>query len=37
MTELGVPEPSVDLLDTSHRVRDGYAGMIIATGFAGNQ
>lgn len=37
LTELGVREPSVDLLDTSHRVRDGYAGMIIATGFAGNQ
>ena len=37
LTELGVPEPSVDLLDTSHRVRDGYAGMIIATGFASNQ
>lgn len=37
LTELGVPEPSVDLLDTSQRVRDGYAGMIIATGFASNQ
>jgi len=36
LIELGVPEPSVDLLDTSHRVRDGYAGMIIATGFASN-
>jgi hypothetical protein len=34
LTGLGVREPSVDLLDTSHRVRDGYAGMIIATGFA---
>jgi hypothetical protein len=37
LAELGVREPSVDLLDTSHRVRDGYAGMIVATGFASNQ
>lgn len=37
LTELGVPEPSVDLLDTRYRVRDGYAGMIVATGFAGGQ
>jgi hypothetical protein len=35
LTKLGVREPSVDLLDTSYRVRDGYAGMIVATGFAG--
>jgi NNMT/PNMT/TEMT family len=37
LIELGVREPSVDLLDTSQRVRDGYAGMIIATGLAGSQ
>lgn len=37
LTELGVREPNVDLLDTSYRVRDGYAGMIVATGFASNQ
>lgn len=37
LTELGVREPSVDLLDTRPRARDGYAGMIIATGFASNQ
>jgi hypothetical protein len=37
LTELGVREPRVDLLDTSSRVRHGYAGMIVATGFAGNQ
>ena len=37
LTELGVRDLSVDLLATSHRVRDGYAGMIIATGFASNQ
>jgi NNMT/PNMT/TEMT family len=37
LAELGVREPSVDLLATSPRVRDGYAGMIIATGFASNQ
>lgn len=37
LTELGVREPSVDLLDTKHRVRDGYAGMIVATGFVSNQ
>ena len=34
LTGLGVRELSVDLLETSHRVRDGYAGMIVATGFA---
>jgi hypothetical protein len=36
LTALGVQERSVDLLETSHRVRDGYAGMIVATGFAGD-
>jgi hypothetical protein len=34
LAALGVHELSVDLLETSHRVRDGYAGMIVATGFA---
>ncbi len=37
LVDLGVPEPSVHLLETSHRVRDGYAGMIIATGFASSR
>ena len=37
LTVLGAREPSVELLKTSHRVRDGYAGMIVATGFVGNQ
>jgi hypothetical protein len=37
LTALGVREPSVELLKTSHRIREGYAGMIVATGFAGNQ
>jgi hypothetical protein len=37
LKDLGVREPSVDLLDTRAQVRDGYAGMIVATGFAGNQ
>jgi len=37
LIELGVHEPSVELLDTRNRVRDGYAGMIVATGFAGSQ
>jgi NNMT/PNMT/TEMT family len=37
LTALGVRERSVDLLETSHRVRDGYAGMIVATGFASGQ
>ena len=31
-TELGVGELSVELLRTKHRVRDGYEGMIVATG-----
>jgi hypothetical protein len=34
-TELGARELSVEPLHTSHRVREGYAGMITATGFAG--
>jgi hypothetical protein len=33
-TELGASELSVELLQTTHRVRDGYKGMIVATGFA---
>lgn len=37
LTELGVREPSVDQLGTSNRVRDGYTGMIVATGFAGKR
>ena len=37
ITALGVHELSVDLLETSHRVRDGYTGMIVATGFAGDE
>lgn len=37
LTELGVREPSVDLLDTRDRVRDGYTGMIVATGFVDNR
>jgi hypothetical protein len=37
LTKLGVREPEVDLLDTSYRVRDGYAGMIVATGFTSDQ
>lgn len=31
-TELGVDDLSVELLLTEHRVRDGYQGMIVATG-----
>jgi hypothetical protein len=34
LTDLGATKLSVDLLKTKHRVRDGYAGMIVATGFA---
>jgi hypothetical protein len=37
LTALGVDNPRVELLKTTHRVRDGYAGMIVATGFAGNR
>jgi NNMT/PNMT/TEMT family len=36
LTALGVREPSVEPLETRHRVRDGYAGLIVATGFASN-
>lgn len=35
-TELGVSDLSVELLQTEHRVRDGYAGMIVATGVVRN-
>jgi hypothetical protein len=37
LTELGVREPSVELLETKPEVRDGYTGMIVATGFASNR
>jgi len=37
LTELGVREPSVELLDTEPEVRDGYNGMIVATGYASNR
>jgi NNMT/PNMT/TEMT family len=37
LSALGVGEPSVELLRTSHRVRDGYEGMIVATGFASKE
>jgi hypothetical protein len=37
LTELGVREPRVELLETKPAVRDGYAGMIVATGFASNR
>ena len=33
-TELGAGELSVEVPETVHRVRDGYTGMIVATGFA---
>lgn len=33
-TELGASKLSVELLRTKHRVRDGYEGMIVATGLA---
>jgi NNMT/PNMT/TEMT family len=33
---LGVSELSVDLLQTADRVRDGYEGMIVATGIVGS-
>lgn len=36
LTELGVREPRVNLLSTRCRVGDGYAGMLVATGFTGN-
>jgi hypothetical protein len=34
LTELGASELSVEMTETEHRVRDGYTGMIVATGFA---
>lgn len=37
LIKLGVHEPSVELLDTSKRVRDGYSGMIVATGRVSDQ
>jgi NNMT/PNMT/TEMT family len=37
LTELGVREPNVELLETKPEVRDGYTGMIVATGFASNR
>lgn len=36
-TELGAHDLTVELPETPHRVRDGYTGMIVATGFAGGQ
>jgi NNMT/PNMT/TEMT family len=36
LAALGVCELTVYPLETSHRVREGYAGMIVATGFAGD-
>ena len=33
-TELGASEVSVEWLQPKHRVREGYEGMIVATGFA---
>jgi hypothetical protein len=33
-TGLGARKLSVELLETEHRVKDGYAGMILATGFS---
>jgi hypothetical protein len=35
--QLGVCQLSVELPGTSHRVRDGYEAMIVATGFAGER
>lgn len=37
LADLGVREASVELLDKKPAVRDGYAGMIVATGFASNR
>jgi len=34
LAELGATDLSVQPLQAKHRVRDGYAGMIVATGFA---
>jgi hypothetical protein len=37
LTELGVRDPNVQQLTTAPEVRDGYTGMIVATGFASNR
>jgi hypothetical protein len=37
LTALGADGLSVELLTTKHRVREGYHGMIVATGFACSQ
>jgi hypothetical protein len=37
LIELGVREPTVALLDTKPKVRDGYDGMIVATGYASDR
>jgi hypothetical protein len=37
LTALGADELSVELIRTEHRVREGYAGMFVATGFACGQ
>jgi hypothetical protein len=37
LIELGVREPTVQTLTTKPAVRDGYTGMIVATGFASNR
>ncbi len=37
LTALGADRLSVELLRTKHRVREGYQGMIVATGFACSQ
>ncbi len=34
LTELGAGDLSVEMPETEHRVRHGYTGMIVATGFA---
>ena len=36
LVQLGVPKPTVTRLKTRHRVRHGYEGMIVATGYTGN-
>jgi hypothetical protein len=36
-TGLGAGDLNVDMLKTPHRVREGYAGMIVATGYAGGR
>ncbi len=36
-TELGTSDLNVELTQTPYLVRDGYEGMIVATGFAGRQ